>query len=218
MRRPILVVEDQPTIADLVQRYLERDGHAVRRAATAAEAVIAADVEPRPQLAVLDLGLPDADGLGLARRLSARMPVVVLTARGDEPDRIAGFDAGAEDYVTKPFSPRELVARVRVVLRRGAPAAPVETSLGSLRLSAATRRATLGADELDLTQKEFDLLWELVAAGGHVLSRDALRERVWGQEGGPSRTVDQHVAQLRRKVGAATIETVRGLGYRAAAP
>ena len=215
----ILIVEDHPPIASLIRRYLENDGHAVDvvdSGAAALERLRTDDVA----LVVLDLGLPDMDGLDVARRVAAGVPVVMLTARGDEPERMAGFAAGADDYLAKPFSPRELVARVRAVLRRGDRDGERSDRLaiGDLTLEPDAREATVTGEPVELTLKEFDLLWYLVDNRGAVVSRDALLERVWGYaEPGASRTVDQHVAQLRRKLGAACpIETVRGLGYKVA--
>jgi two-component system OmpR family response regulator len=215
----ILVVEDHPPIADLIRRYLENDGHdveVVARGAAALDRLAGGGVD----LVVLDLGLPDMDGLDVARRVARGVPVVMLTARGDEPERMAGFAAGADDYLPKPFSPRELVARVRAVLRRGASDDERAGGLavGELALEPDAREATVGGEAVELTLKEFDLLWYLVDNRGLVVSRDALLERVWGYaEPGATRTVDQHVAQLRRKLGGACpIETVRGLGYKVA--
>jgi DNA-binding response OmpR family regulator len=213
----ILVVEDEPAIARLVERYLTAEGWSVTWAPTAADALLAAE-RRAPSLVVLDLGLPDLDGLAVARQLSSGIPVVALTARGEEPERMAGFAAGVEDYVTKPFSPRELVARIRVILRRGparaTTAAPVNR--GPITLSPADRRATRAGVAVELTGKEFELTWVLLAEPGRVHTRVALLERVWGYAApGQTRTVDQHVAQVRRKLGTDVVETVRGLGYRA---
>jgi DNA-binding response OmpR family regulator len=213
----ILLVEDEPAIGSLVRRYLEAEGWRVtwtRDGAAALQAAASGDFG----LAVLDLGLPDVDGLVLVRHLAGRVPVIALTARSEEPERLAGFAAGVDDYLGKPFSPRELVARARAVLRRHAPpAAPASVAHGGVVLTAADRRATTGGRAVELTPKEFDLAWVLLAEPARVHTREALLERVWGHAGpGSTRTVDQHVAQLRRKLGAdGLIETVRGLGYRA---
>ena len=215
--RSILVVEDEPAIAELLRRYLEAAGFATTVVGRADDALAAVAAAP-PALVVLDRGLPDADGLKVARRLDGRVPVVVLTARGDEPDRMEGFAVGVDDYVPKPFSPRELVARVEAVLRRTAPAPapapPLERD--GIRLDGAARTATRDGAEVLLTQREFDLAWALLEAAGRVLTREALVERVWA-DGVPdgTRTVDQHVAQLRAKLGHGVVRTVRGLGYRA---
>lgn len=215
----ILVVEDEPAIADLVRRYLEAEGWRVSWAPDG-ERALAAVAREALALVVLDLGLPDLDGLLIARRLAGSVPVIALTARSEEPERLAGFAAGVEDYLGKPFSPRELVARVQVVLRRHAPQPPPPPLMfGEIVLSPADRRASAGGEPVDLTAKEFELAWALLAEPGRTHTRDALLERVWGYAApGATRTVDQHVAQLRRKLGDPDlIETVRGLGYRAAA-
>ena len=212
----ILVVEDEPAIAELLRRYLDAAGFATTVVGRA-DAALAHVERDEPALVVLDRGLPDADGLVVARRLAGRVPVVVLTARGDEPDRMDGFAVGVDDYVPKPFSPRELVARVEAVLRRVAPRAPAVLERGDLRLDAEAREVTRGGAEVALTQREFDLAWALLDAAGRVLTRDALLESVWGDEvAGGTRTVDQHVAQLRAKLGPGVVRTVRGVGYRAA--
>ena len=217
----ILLVEDEPRIGTLVRAYLERDGFAVVWARSGAEALrrLAAD---GVDLAVLDLGLPDMDGLAVARRVTPGIPVVILTARSDEPERMAGFAARADDYVAKPFSPREVVARVRAVLRRAQPrrAAAEPLRVGPVVLRPAGHEVTVQGRRIELTAKEFELLWVLLEHAGQVLTRDALLERVWGYATpGQSRTVDQHVAQLRRKLGApGLIRTVRGVGYQARRP
>jgi DNA-binding response OmpR family regulator len=213
----ILVVEDEPRIAALVRAYLERDGHAVHcvHAAAEARAALAAHA---PDLMVLDLTLPDGDGLQLAAAAGPATAVVMLTARAQEPERMAGFAAGADDYVPKPFSPRELSARVRAVLRRSAPQRSGVLTSGRLRVDLDAREAWLDERPLALTAKELELLAELVAHAGVVLGRDALLERVWGFAApGATRTVDQHVAQLRQKLGEPElIQTLRGVGYKLA--
>jgi DNA-binding response OmpR family regulator len=215
----VLLVEDEPAIGSLVRTYLERDGLDVRWCRGAADG-LAALAERPPALVVLDLGLPDGDGLDVARAAAPGIPVLVLTARAGEPDRMAGFEAGVDDYVDKPFSPREVVARVRAILRRTAPATAPELRLGTVEIDSAARAVRAGGRPVELTAKEFDLLAHLAAHAGQVLTRDALLEAVWGFAApGQSRTVDQHVAQLRGKLGAAVaIATVRGVGYRADVP
>ena len=221
----VLVVEDEPDIRHLVVFHLTRDGFRCRTAATGAEAL--ADIRThRPDLVILDLMLPEMDGLDVCRRLraepaTAAIPVIMLTAKADEVDRIVGLELGADDYVVKPFSPKELVARVRAVLRRVQPAAMAETVLraGRLTLDPARHRVMLGDEELEVTPKEFDLLQALMAAAGRVLSREHLLDRVWGYaraEEIESRTVDVHVRRLRAKLGAEgdRIATVKGVGYR----
>lgn len=213
----ILLVEDEPAIGDLVRRYLHAEGWQVTWARDGAGALDAAAAGGLA-LVVLDLGLPDLDGLEIARRLAGAVPVIALTARSEEPARLAGFAAGVEDYLGKPFSPRELVARVRVVLRRGAPApAPAAIEHAGVVLDPADRRVSAGGAPVELTAKEFALAWALLGEPARIHTREALLERVWGYAAaGATRTVDQHVAQLRRKLGSAgVIETVRGVGYRA---
>lgn len=217
----VLLVEDEPNIAALLRTYLERDGLNVIWARSGSEALVALG-RRLPGLVVLDLGLPDLDGLDLARRIGASTPVIMLTARDEEDERMAGFAAGADDYVAKPFSPREVVARVRAVLRRASDgrheAAEQELRAGPVSLCPAAREARLDGHLIELTAKEFDLLAQLVRNAGMVMTRDVLLERVWGLiVPGQTRTVDQHVAQLRQKLGRPDlIRTVRGLGYKVA--
>jgi len=174
----------------------------------------------RPRFVVLDLGLPDVDGFDLCRRLrdSADVPILILTARDEEADRVIGLELGADDYLTKPFSPRELVARVRAVLRRAEPVPPESRviEVGELRVDLRTRRATFAGSPLTLRTLEFELLAELARNAGNVVTRDRLLDRVWGLSfAGGTRTVDVHVAQLRKKLGRpALIHTVRSVGYR----
>jgi DNA-binding response OmpR family regulator len=218
MATHVLLVEDEPAIGSLVRTYLERDGLEVRWCRSGHEG-LAALAERAPALLVLDLGLPDLDGLEVARASAPEVPVLVLTARASEPDRMAGFAAGADDYVVKPFSPREVVARARAILRRTAPdAGATVLRLGPVEVDRAARAARVDGRLVELTAKEFELLDHLAANPGRVLSRDALLEAVWGYAApGQSRTVDQHVAQLRAKLGVpGAIATVRGAGYRAA--
>jgi DNA-binding response OmpR family regulator len=221
MRRTVLVVEDEQAIADVVEMYLERAGFKVRRAATAAQARRQLE-DPTVALVLLDLTLPDGDGVELFREIRTlrATPVIMVTARDAEADRVLGLELGADDYVTKPFSPRELVARVRVVLRRAERAEAGEAGpvcLGGVRVDPATREVTAGGRGVDLTRMEFELLAFLLARPGRVFNRGQLLEEVWGYpaEVG-SRTVDVHVAQLRRKLGdRCPVRTVRGVGYKA---
>jgi two-component system response regulator RegX3 len=218
----VLLVEDEQSIADLARAYLARDGYEVVWVRTGEEAL--AEIGRLPiRLVVLDIGLPgEIDGFEVCRRLRARsgVPILILSARGDEVDRVAGLEAGADDYVPKPFSPRELVARVKAILRRAperAAAAHGETlALGDLVLEHPTRTVFVGGETVKLTAREFDLLAALLAHPGVVMSRDRLLEVVWGGTyPGGTRTVDVHVGQLRRKLERpALIETVRGIGYR----
>ncbi len=219
----ILVAEDEPNIASFVAMYLKRAGFDVRTASTGSETLAKAASEA-PALIVLDLMLPDVDGIDVCRRLRQRsnVPILMLTARDDDVDKIIGLEVGADDYLTKPFNPRELVARVKSVLRRAGPK-PRELESqtlehGPLRIDAGRREATVHGEEVQLAPKEFDLLWEFVDHRGLVLTRDQLLERVWGYSfAGDTRTVDVHVGQLRRKLGeACPIVTVWGVGYKVA--
>jgi DNA-binding response OmpR family regulator len=225
MSGSVLVVEDEQSIAELARAYLQRDGYSVVWVRTGEEAL--AEIGRRPvRLVVLDVGLPgELDGFEVCRRLRARsgVPILILSARGDEIDRVAGLEAGADDYVPKPFSPRELVARVKAILRR-APERAAAThgaalAAGDVVLEHPTRTVTAGGEPVRLTSREFDLLAALLAHPNVVMSRDRLLEVVWGGGyPGGTRTVDVHVAQLRRKLGRPElIETVRGVGYRAVA-
>ncbi|SEM48957.1 response regulator transcription factor [Streptacidiphilus jiangxiensis] len=226
--RRILVVDDDPTVAEVVSGYLQRAGYAVDRAGDGRAALEQAAAR-RPDLVVLDLMLPEIDGLEVCRRLRAEplshaVPIVMLTAKGDEHDRILGLELGADDYVTKPFSPRELVLRIQSVLRRsGGPALPPEeaapVAAGDLRVDPAARRAWRGARELTLTLREFDLLAFLLAHPGTAFGRDELMRRVWGWDFGDLSTVTVHVRRLREKVeddpaAPRLITTVWGVGYR----
>jgi DNA-binding response OmpR family regulator len=216
----VLVVEDEPPIADLVRGYLERDGLRVRVAADG-QAALDAVAAQRPAVVLLDVGLPGLDGTQVCRRMREGgdwTPVLFVTARDDEVDRVLGLELGADDYVTKPFSPRELVARVRAVLRRAqAPARQPGAVLaaGGLALDLETRRATASGTAVALTTTEFDLLAHLLRRPGRVVPREELLTEVWGYPAGtPTRTVDVHVAQLRAKLGdAVSVRTVRGVGY-----
>jgi two-component system, OmpR family, response regulator len=216
----ILLVEDEEDIASLVRAYLERDGFRVVWATRGTEGL--AELERNDiRLAILDLQLPDADGFDVCRaiRSTSRLPIVIVTARDEEVDRITGLELGADDYVTKPFSPRELVARVRAVLRRAEPEEDEDlVEVGDLVLEHAGRTVSVGGNEVELTGMEFDLLAFLLAHPGIVMTRERLLERVWGLSfPGGTRTVDVHVAQLRRKLDRPDlIKTVRGSGYKAA--
>jgi DNA-binding response OmpR family regulator len=221
--RKVLVVEDEESIASFVAMYLKKGGFSVAVAKTGAEALAKAASEP-PALIVLDLALPDVDGIDVCRRIRQRsdVPILMLTARDDDVDKIIGLEVGADDYLTKPFNPRELVARVKSVLRRAAPARrALESAVlkhGDLSIDAGRREARVADTEVQLAPKEFDLLWELLDHRGLVLTRDQLLERVWGYTfAGDTRTVDVHVRQLRRKLGeACPIVTVWGVGYKVA--
>lgn len=218
----ILVVEDEPAIAESIAYSLRRDGYSTQIVGTVAAATREL---PGADLIILDLMLPDGSGfelLGQARRTAGAPPVIVLSSRDSEADRVAALETGADDYVTKPFSPREIVARVRAVLRRAAKGQSGAAPAASVPLSVddATRRATVHNRPLDLTRVEFDLLACLLAAPGRVFTRAQLIDKVWGDGFAiTDRTIDSHVKGLRKKVAeaggdAGLIETVRGVGYR----
>ena len=224
MAHRVLIVEDEPDIRDLLVFHLVREGYQVTQSRSGAEALRLARATP-PDLVLLDLMLPEMDGLEVCRRLrqdpaTMALPIVMLTARGDEVDRVLGLELGADDYVVKPFSPRELVARIRAVLRRARPpagAAPLV--IGRLAIDAAAHHVTVDGQAVSLTRKEFDLLRALAEARGRVLSREYLLDHVWGYTAAgeiESRTVDVHVRRLRQKLGAEgqRIGTVTGVGYR----
>ncbi|MFZ4585695.1 MAG: response regulator transcription factor [Acidimicrobiia bacterium] len=222
-RGTILVVDDEKNIADLVTLYLEREGFRVAAAATGEAALVAA-AEHRPRLAVLDIGLPDIDGIEVCRRLrtSSTLPVIFLTARDSEVDRIVGLEMGADDYVTKPFSPGELVARVKAVLRRAdGPALATEVmQLGDVAIDLGRREVRIHEAVVEFTTKEFELLRYLAEHPGLALSRQQILDAVWGYDWfGDPRTVDVHLAQVRKKLaGTLEIATVRGVGYRLEPP
>ena len=212
----ILLVEDEDSIADPLALGLRREGFSVERAATGGEALEAAT----PDLVLLDLRLPDLDGLDVCRRLRERtdVPIIVVTARGEEADRVVGLELGADDYVVKPFGLRELIARIRAVSRRTTtrPQSAEPLRVGGLEVDERARRATLGGRLLELTPKEFDLLAALARDPGAAISRRRLLQEVWETSWyGSAKTIDVHVAALRRKLGdPGWIETVRGVGFR----
>ena len=218
----ILVVDDDVRLRDLLTRYLAEQGFQVSALPDTTQLDRKLQRDP-PHLLVLDLMLPGEDGLAACRRLRGAgetVPIIMLTAKGEDVDRIVGLEMGADDYLPKPFNPRELVARVRAILRRSADKAQPDSGVirhGELMLDAGRRECYVGDEEIRLAPKEFDLLWELLDHRGLVLTRDQLLERVWGYTfAGDTRTVDVHVRQLRRKLGdAAPIVTVWGIGYKA---
>ncbi|GLY52983.1 response regulator transcription factor [Lentzea sp. NBRC 102530] len=210
----VLLVEDDEPIAESLTRGLSRYGFEVRWVRTGSEALAAEDFA----LVLVDLGLPDVDGLDVCRELRARsdVPIIVISARSDEVDRVVGLEIGADDYVTKPFGVREVVARMRAVLRRVQPAAKEPEQHGRVRIDRRGRRVHLDGGEVELTPKEFDLLAFLAEDPGAVFTREQIMEAVWDENWfGPTKTLDVHVGVLRRKLGdAASLETVRGVGFR----
>jgi two-component system, OmpR family, response regulator RegX3 len=234
--RTILVVEDEESIAQPLATALEREGYATRVTGSAPEAIALA-AELQPVLMLLDVMLADGSGLDVCRevRRHSSLPIIMLTARGDETDRVVGLELGADDYVVKPFSARELIARIRAVLRRvpdgetpstAAPAAAAESALqvGDVTVDAAMRRATLAGADIPLTRREFDLLALLVRNAGTVLTREHVMDEVWDTNWfGSTKTLDVHVSSLRRKLGDDAVDsrylhTVRGVGFRFASP
>jgi DNA-binding response OmpR family regulator len=221
----VLVIEDDPTMAEVVGRYLEREGFVVSSASDG-ESGLRDALAMLPDLVVLDLMLPGIDGIEVFRRMRevAPIPVVMLTARGDEDDRVAGLELGADDYVAKPFSPRELIARVRAVLRRANGAisnasAPLVLRAGSIEVDVRAHEATRDGQRLALTAKEFDLLVQLMRHPNQAFRRDELLEAVWGYSYGDTATVTVHMRRLREKVEDEPsrprhLETVQGVGYR----
>ncbi len=212
----VLLVEDDDAIAEPLTKGLQREGFDVVRVADGAGALAASP----PDLVLLDLGLPDIDGYEVCRRLRSRsaVPIIVITARGDEVDRVIGLELGADDYIVKPFGFRELVARIRAVTRRAGPASstsPVVT-WGPLEVDTRSRRALVDGVEVALTRKEFDLLALLASDPGATKTREEILETVWDAHWyGPTKTLDVHVASLRKKLGDPNlIETVRGVGFR----
>jgi len=213
----VLIVEDEDAIADPLAEGLRREGFEVDRVATG-EAALAADPT---DIVLLDLRLPDMDGLDVCRHLRERsdVPIIVVTARGEEADRVVGLELGADDYVVKPFGRRELIARIRAVMRRSQAREREDDdpiAIGELEVDLRARRARLGEKELELTPKEFELLGALALDPGAAVSRQRLLEEVWNTSWyGSSKTIDVHVASLRRKLGdPGWIETVRGVGFR----
>ena len=218
----ILVADDEANIRELARMYLEKGGYAVVTAVNGAQALAQIKKSP-PDLLVLDLMMPEMDGWEVCRRVRAEgdLPIIMLTARDDDIDKIVGLEIGADDYLTKPFNPRELVARVRAILRRAGTAASAPTSkprhLGDVTIDPASREVTVAGERVNLRAKEFDLLLTLFNHVNIVLSRDQLLDLVWGYEFyGQTRTVDVHIAHLRDKLSGSslTIETVWGLGYK----
>lgn len=222
----ILVVDDEADLAELVAFNLRQAGHTVAVASNGSTA-LAEIRRHKPDLVLLDLMLPDISGLEVCRRLrrdkeTVRLPVLMLTAKGEELDRVVGFEVGADDYVVKPFSPRELMLRVDAILRRAQTTGGEEAErqtivIGRMTIDVPAHKVSVEGEEVPLTALEFRLLMDLATRIGRVQSRDALLERVWGYSPGiETRTVDTHVKRLREKLGAASqyIETVRGVGYR----
>jgi DNA-binding response OmpR family regulator len=230
MSETILIVDDEQRIIDLAQMYLEKEGYDVDSSTDGALAYDKIRAET-PGLIVLDLMLPGMDGLEICRRVRAEsdVPIIMLTARSDDIDKIVGLELGADDYLTKPFNPRELVARVKAILRRGgmgtrapAPAATTATvDVGNLHIDPERRLVRVDGEQVDLRMKEFDLMLMLARDPGVVFSREKLLEIVWGYDfAGETRTVDVHIAHLRHKLSDMTpvIETVWGVGYKLSAP
>jgi len=231
-RPRILFVEDERSISEPFSKALAREGFEPHVAGTAARALELAD-RLDPDLILLDLHLPDGDGRDVCRTIRARsgVPIIILTARGTETDRIVGLELGADDYVVKPFSGGEVIARIRAVLRRATPARAAEdeapeapVTIDDLHVDLAARRATLKGEEMSLSRKEFDLLAELVRNAGRVVTREAIMDRVWDENWfGSTKTLDVHVRWLRGKLGetaenAHYLQTVRGVGFRFRAP
>ena len=222
MAGTILLVEDEPSVGELVRGYLSRDGYRVIWVRSGEEALVELE-RHQIRMVLLDIGLPGKDGFEICRdiRTRSQVPILMLTARDEEPDRIVGLEVGADDYLTKPFSPRELVARMKAIFRRTEPQERHSSfSLGDVMLDKESHDVTVAGKPVELTAKEFDLLAFFMANAGLVVSRDVLLDRVWGQEyPGGTRTVDVHVAQLRRKLGRPDlIRTLRGTGYKAIQP
>jgi two-component system, OmpR family, response regulator RegX3 len=228
-RRTILMVEDEQSITDPLSEALAREGFATQVAATAAAALEAA-ARVEPDLVLLDVMLPDGSGYDVCRQLRAgsAVPIIMLTARGEETDRIVGLELGADDYIVKPFSAREVVARIRAVLRRAGDQASAQDNspieLGPLRLERSRWAAVLDGEELELTRKEYELLELLMSEAGSVITRERLIDEVWDVNWfGSTKTLDVHVSGLRRKLGDSPdsprfIHTVRGVGFRFSGP
>ncbi len=221
MASTVLVVDDEKNIVQLARLYLNKEGYEVESAYDGLEALKKAK-SVRPDLIILDIMMPEMDGLDVCKELrkTSNVPIIMLTAKGDDIDRIVGLELGADDYVTKPFNPRELVARVKAVLRRTAQDAPSQAVLetGGLHLDTASREVTLDGVEITLRAKEFDLLTAFMRYAGIVLDRERLLQLVWGTDYyGDTRTIDVHVAWLREKLADAKnvkIQTVWGVGYK----
>ncbi|MCI0371993.1 MAG: response regulator [candidate division NC10 bacterium] len=224
MATRVLIVDDEKDIVELVRYHLEKEGFQCLQAADGGTA-LRLTRQHRPDLLILDLMLPGLDGLEVCRLLrqdpaTARLPILMLTAKAEEVDRVVGLEVGADDYVVKPFSPRELVARVKAILRRGhEPAGPPVKRIRDLEVNEASHQVTLKGKPVELTAKEFGLLCALIRANGRVLNREQLLEGVWGYADAAeieSRTVDVHVRRVREKLGpeARRIVTVKGVGYR----
>jgi DNA-binding response OmpR family regulator len=222
-KRTILLVEDEESITTPLAEALERDGFRTEVAHTVADG-LAKGRTARPDLVLLDIGLPDGSGLDVCRELraSSTVPIIILSARGEEADRVVGLELGADDYVVKPFSAREVIARIRAVLRRTAtPAAPAEgpIEIGDVRLDPAKRTVTVGGEPVELARKEFDLLALLMREAGSVVTRERLIDEVWDVNWfGSTKTLDVHVSALRKKLAPELIHTVRGVGFRFASP
>lgn len=221
-KQQILVVDDEPNIVQLARLYLERDGYAVSAVGNGQKALEAVRTQ-HPDLMVLDVMLPQVDGFEVCRRLRAEnnpVPIIMVTARDDDIDKILGLELGADDYLTKPFNPRELVARVKAVLRRGTPSqqmAEAPLQIGDLEIDFAGREVRINGEPVELRTQEFEVLKVLAENKSMVLSREQLLSKAWGFDFyGQTRTVDVHIAQLRRKIAASQvqIETVTGIGYK----
>jgi two-component system, OmpR family, response regulator RegX3 len=222
-KRTILLVEDEESITTPLAEALERDGFHTEIAHTVADG-LAKGRTVRPDLVLLDIGLPDGSGLDVCRELrsGSSVPIIILSARGEEADRVVGLELGADDYVVKPFSAREVIARIRAVLRRagtptGAGDGPIE--IGPVRLDPARRSTTLGGADVELARKEFDLLALLMREAGTVVTRERLIDEVWDVNWfGSTKTLDVHIAALRKKLDPGLIHTVRGVGFRFSSP
>ena len=224
MNEKILIVDDEPNILELLEYNLKKEGYEVVRADTGEKAVALLE-KTKPNIVLLDQMLPGLDGLGVLKKIRsvdtyADMPVIMVTAKAEEVDKIIGLELGADDYITKPFSPRELVARVKAHLRRAKrseSSLPEELLFKTMKIDTANYKAYINDTELKLTLKEFELLSMLISNGSQVLTRDVILNKIWGYEYfGETRTVDVHITNLRKKIGeyGDNIETVRGVGYR----
>ena len=222
-KRTILIVEDEKSITTPLAEALERDGFHTEIAHTVSDG-LAKGKSVRPDLVLLDIGLPDGSGLDVCRELrrTSSVPIIILSARGEEADRVVGLELGADDYVVKPFSAREVIARIRAVLRRasspaGAGEAPIQ--IGPVRLDPAKRMVSLNGTSVELARKEFDLLALLMQEAGSVVTRERLIDEVWDVNWfGSTKTLDVHISMLRKKLAPGLIHTVRGVGFRFASP